>query len=352
MNKTFFAITFSSILLLMAGDALGQRWKQYRWDAEVGLGSTHFFGDLGGGSGEGSHFFSIKDLDLNTTRPLIHVGVRYRILELLSAKASFSWGMLSADDAYSASKGRRNRNLHFRSPIYELSTQLEFPLIKEKVRSPYAIAQGRLTNISAYIFAGIGGIRFNPKAQYEGNWYDLRPLGTEGQGIPADKLKEYQEHLNTQDTYTERPDVNLKPKDKYSLFAISIPVGLGAKYMLTSSWSVGVELGMRYTTTDYIDDVKNSYFNYYDYYDYLHTNKDKESADDLATNGGKEQLQIELSDRHLDKETGEVTDPEDKYRTGKSYRGSAEYNDAYFFTIINLTYKLNLMNKRGLPKYR
>ncbi|MCK5171433.1 MAG: hypothetical protein KAQ75_16255, partial [Bacteroidales bacterium] len=35
--------------------------------------------------------------------------------------------------------------------------------------------------------------------------------------------------------------------------ALVIPVGLGLKYPLTSTTQIGLELGGRYTTTDYID---------------------------------------------------------------------------------------------------
>ncbi|MEO8734182.1 MAG: hypothetical protein ABI373_07615, partial [Flavobacteriales bacterium] len=40
-------------------------------------------------------------------------------------------------------------------------------------------------HLGFYLFAGVGAFHFNPQAQYKGNWVDLRPLGTEGQGLPG-----------------------------------------------------------------------------------------------------------------------------------------------------------------------
>ena len=38
------------------------------------------------------------------------------------------------------------------------------------------------------------------------------------------------------------------------------PIAIGAKYLITSQWSVGFELSLRYTLSDYIDDVSTTYY--------------------------------------------------------------------------------------------
>ena len=35
-----------------------------------------------------------------------------------------------------------------------------------------------------FVYAGAGMCWFNPQALYEGQWVELQPLGTEGQGLP------------------------------------------------------------------------------------------------------------------------------------------------------------------------
>ena len=69
-------IIFISLLWLFAPSAQGQRWKRTRWDVQFGLGTTQFFGDLGGGAEDAAHFFGVRDLDISSTRPLIHVGAQ------------------------------------------------------------------------------------------------------------------------------------------------------------------------------------------------------------------------------------------------------------------------------------
>ena len=69
-----------------------------------------------------------------------------------------------------------------------------------------------------------------------GKEYELQPLSTEGQGLTA---------------YTD-----LKP---YSLVSFSIPFGLGIKWSISRTVSIGLEWGLRKTFTDYIDDVSGRY---------------------------------------------------------------------------------------------
>lgn len=332
-------------LIFLVQHVNGQRWKRTRWDVQFGIGTSQFFGDLGGGSKDAAHFFGVRDLDFASTRPMLKVGAQYKILETFSAKTSFTWGMIHADDAQAGSEGRRRRNLHFRSPLFELAFQAKYFFIKEKIGSRYAISRGGLSNlINAYIFAGIGGIHFNPKASLNGEWYELQPLGTEGQGLKDE-------------------DGNFAVGPKYSLFELAFPVGIGAKYTLSTRWSIGFEIGARYTTTDYLDDASGSYFNYYDYY--------KAEDNDFYVHNPprtKEELQVEFSDRHLSYETGENVRPEDHYPTpnenririqenpdrdfiGSKLRGNDTYNDAYIFTVVYVNYKLPY-RRSSLPKFR
>ena len=81
-----------------------------------------------------------------------------------------------------------NRNLHFKSSLYELSGIIEFNFF------PYETGNLRYP-FTPYIFTGISMFNFNPQArkfdtdtpfdndgnQTNNEWIDLQPLGTEGQ---------------------------------------------------------------------------------------------------------------------------------------------------------------------------
>jgi len=153
---------------------------------------------------------------------------RYNFTGHLAVKAHFYKGRLQGSDANShITKGHRERNLSFRSDIYELGVQFEYNFVD------YNLAlRDHIT--TPYIFAGVSGFSFNPQAELNGAWVDLQPLGTEGQGLPG----------------------NAQP---YQLFGIGIPVGMGVKFSLSNNVNLGLELGVRKTFTDYIDDVSTLY---------------------------------------------------------------------------------------------
>ena len=146
--------------------------------------------------------------------------------------------ILSGDDKLTKEPFRNNRNLHFRSHVHEISGQMEFFFTKEQQGHRYQIknAKGMKSyNFQAYGFVGVGGIFYNPQARYKGNWVNLQPLGTEGQGLPDG------------------------PK-KYSRFTVVIPYGFGVKDAINKEWSIGLEVGIRKTFSDYIDDVSGVYY--------------------------------------------------------------------------------------------
>lgn len=166
---------------------------------------------------------------LKETHPAFGAFARYNISNHLAARLSFNYGSISGDDATSKVAGRANRNLSFRSNILEFGLTGEFNILGYQ---PYNLEKV----FSPYIFAGIALYKFNPKAKYEGDWIELQPLGTEGQGLTQ---------------YPER-----KP---YNLTQFAVPFGGGLKYALNDSWNIGLEAGLRMTFTDYLDDVSTTY---------------------------------------------------------------------------------------------
>ena len=98
---------------------------------------------------------------------------RYYFAPRIDFKANVLYGYVHASDA--DNPPTYTRNLSFKSYILDISTQLEINIL------PF-ISGKKKRNWSPYIFGGIAVFNFKPRAQYQGNWYDLQPLGTEGQG--------------------------------------------------------------------------------------------------------------------------------------------------------------------------
>ncbi len=292
-------LTFATIsLVAQTGD-----WRRYRHEFVFGAGTSAFMGDLGGGKGVGTHF--VKDFDIQANRWAFMVGYGYKLSDRFALRTGIYYGRVSGNDELTPEYARNGRNLSFRSPIIELSEVVEFSILREKIGHRYNIkhAKGKRTMPNLYIFAGIGGFYFNPKAQYlpedesadhYGEWYALQPLGTEGQGKVA-------------------------TRQKYSRVQLSIPFGIGMNYMLTKSWGIGFDFGFRYTLTDYIDDVSSTY-----------VDPELFGDDEIA--------------RYF-------SNPKSKYKVGAGdQRGDSNWNDAYMFLTIKATYKLFAVH-RGRSKF-
>jgi hypothetical protein len=191
--------------------------------------------DLGGGKGIGKKF--IKDLNLGNTQPTgtIFLSAVYKNKFVLRSEAT--WGVVKASDAVLKNKkestgGRYERNLSFRSTIFEIALITE---IHPRFFRQYSKDE-KLPRLSPYILGGIGYFSFDPKTKLEGEWIDLRPLNTEGQGFP------------------EYPGRKI-----YKGKQINFPVGAGLKYKLSPLFNFSAECVYRILNTDYLDDVSTNY---------------------------------------------------------------------------------------------
>ncbi len=160
--------------------------------------------------------------------PSIGIFGRYNHSPRLAAKASVNVGQISGSDINSGNASTLSRNLDFRSPIYEIAAMGEFNV------TPYAIRNNQ--GAALYLTAGVAGFYFNPQAQFNVEWFDLQPLGTEGQETAAN------------------PD-----QKRYNRFQASIPFGGGVKLNVTDRFNLGIEVVFRRTFTDYLDDISGLY---------------------------------------------------------------------------------------------
>ncbi len=272
----------------------------------IGIGAANFLGDLGGANQIGTFF--VKDFEFSMTKPSAQLAYRYRMKPYFAVKGGFYYQLVSGEDNLTKEPYRENRNLSFRSNIFELSIQAEFYFLKSNQSGHiYNIkgAKGKKSfEYEAYGFLGIGGFYFNPKAKYNGSWVSLQPLGTEGQGLAG------------------------QPK-KYSRVNVCIPYGLGATTAINKEWKVGLEIGMRYTFTDYIDDVSGKYY------------------DNNAIRSARGDVAADLADPSLHNYPESLGGDASGYKQSAAGqdRGHTDHTDSYFFINVTLTYKIPARHK-------
>lgn len=192
-----------------------------------GASAQHFeLGILAGGSVyEGDLAPSSSFVSFGETKFAFGAFARYTPQQFVSIKLGITRGSLTASDTDADSDDRNRRNLSFRSNITEFALTGEFNILG------YAPCDDR--NFTPYIYAGVAMYKYNPQTQLNGQWIDLQPLGTEGQGIDG--------------------------KAKYGLTQFSIPVGFGVKYSPVEAITIGLDVGVRKTFNDYLDDVSGTY---------------------------------------------------------------------------------------------
>jgi hypothetical protein len=211
--------------------------------------------------------------------------VKYNANAFIGVKLGMAYGRISGNDENSSRDYANLRNLSFTSDIIEGHLLVEWMILGLQPRM-------LKKRFSPYIASGVSIYRHNPKAFYQGQWYDLQPLGTEGQGTSA---------------YPER--------EPYKLRQFAIPIIGGVKFALKERWSLGVEIGFRKTFTDYLDDVSTTYV-------------DKDIL--IADNGI---LSYQLSNRTGEFLNGEPLDWDDKI-----VRGDPSDKDWYIIGGVTVSY--------------
>jgi Domain of unknown function (DUF6089) len=300
MKRTLQKMFFTSVLLLsMQHFASAQYFTAFNRKLEVGLnlGPSNFLGDLGGNSGIGKTF--LKDNNVELTKIITGGYISYYPAEWLGFRLSGQYTRIEGDDGVinrrkGAEEARANRNLSFRSNIAELYVAAEFYPTVFFEHDDYVA--GKLRPV---LIAGIGMFKFNPQAQLNGEWIDLRPLRTEGQG------------------FAQYPD-----RKPYSNTAFAFPVGVGLKYYASEKLTLGFEAIHRFTTTDYIDDVSTKYID--------------PTLFDANLTAPAAALAKQLHNRSL---PGTYSDPALANNVGK-IRGDSKENDGYYSFALKIGWRL------------
>jgi hypothetical protein len=314
-------LIFFTIITLTSQPLLAQRWLESRSQVYFGTGASGFMGDLGGADREGSQ--GIRDFDFKAVRPATLLGYRYFISRPIAVSGSLAFGYVYGDDFFTNEHFRQNRNLHFRSPILELSARGEYYFWElQRFGDRYRVQKGFRGmigyNIRAYVFAGIGGFYFEPQARFEASKVDLQKFNMLPDDIPADGW------YNLRQLRTEGQGY-FPTREPYKPIAMVIPFGIGANITLTYRTTIGIEYGFRKTFTDYIDDVSTTYVDFRIFQNLFPDDPQKAFLAEYFSNPNKEAA-----------------------HTAPGYqRGNPHNDDAYMFLFISLSYKIPDARIRG-----
>ncbi|MBK8624059.1 MAG: hypothetical protein IPN86_00340 [Saprospiraceae bacterium] len=225
------------------------------------LGTSYYFGDL--------------NTNLKIVKPGIAGGIlaRKNFNTRVALRTSLSFARVGADDSDSDNNFERNRNLSFKSNVFDWTNVIEFNFFHYEHGHPRH-------NKTPYFFGGFNIFHYNPKAEFNGNLYALRPLGTEGQPLGQE----------------------------YSTVSGGLVLGGGFKFDVNRTISFNIEVSTRFLFTDYLDDVSTVF-------------PDKSA---LASSRGE--TAVSLSDRSLVDGIGD---------TGRQ-RGDTKGNDKYTFVGISI----------------
>jgi hypothetical protein len=276
-NLIYFAFGF--LLLAQVADAQKSATKMPRKDkVEIGifLGASNYEGTL-----------EEKPINYNYTLPGYGAMVRYNFTNKFSLRFGMDYGTIEDADSVATSSWRNERNLSFKTTI------LDGYLAGEYYFATWS--NHRKVFSQLYVLGGLGSFYFKPQALYNGTWYNLQPLHTEGQGT--------QEYPN---------------REPYQLNQVYIPFGLGVRWTLSRTWFLNFEFRANKTFTDYLDDVSLTYA----------------SPDVLEQYGGP--IAVALANRTAERYPKYA----DKNFTGTQRGGTRTTDDWFFFTGFTLCHSL------------
>jgi opacity protein-like surface antigen len=187
--------------------------------------AQHRFGIYGGG-GTTWYYGDMNDRILTHEklfRYFFHAGIEYRVNQRIYLNADFSAGKIVGADSLAKQYFNHQRDLSFNTDYWQGALLIN-----------YRLRYG--SHFNPYLIFGVGYFHFNPKRKFGDTEVELQPLGTEGQYINEDGY----------------------PKP-YSLYTLSIPLGLGVEIPLNKDIALRLEIQNHYIFTDYLDDLSTKY---------------------------------------------------------------------------------------------
>lgn len=179
--------------------------------------------ELGGWLGM-SYYFGDLNTNFRLNKPGLALGLvaRKNFNHRISFRTSLNYGRVRAYDEDSDNNFEKNRNLSFRSNIFDWSNVIEFNF--------FHYEHGHHTyNKTPYFYGGMNLFSYNPTAELNGERYSLRNLGTEGQTLGQE----------------------------YNSISAGFVLGGGFKFDINRNYSINIDVSTRFLFTDYLDDVSS-----------------------------------------------------------------------------------------------
>ncbi|MDZ7634833.1 MAG: DUF6089 family protein [Bacteroidales bacterium] len=213
------------VVLVSAPFASAQLWKMKRYEATAGLGTSQFYGDVGGYT-IGENSLGLKDFTFKQTRFNVNGSFRYFFTDALAAKLSFAYLMLHATDERG---NNQDRGYEATTSLLEPALTGEYYFVRNRERNSFlfqtyrGLSRNRVRDffrsIDVYALTGVGGA-----------WYNVQG----GNEALEEKWRN-------------------DPTLQSSGFTAVIPLGVGAKVAFDPNILFGVELTGRYAFSDYLD---------------------------------------------------------------------------------------------------
>lgn len=235
---------------------------------EVGtlVGFTGYYGDL-----NNEAFISASQL---RTGGLIFA--KLKLSDRVSIGVSGGYMKVVGIDSLSSSAWQKSRNLSFYSDILEGTFHMDYYLLPNNGRN----------SLVPYVSAGLGFVQFKPTSTLNGVAYNLAALKTNG--VP------------------------------YNQQAFVLPIGLGVKKYVTNNLMLGLEIGLRITNTNFLDDVNGKQNRY-------------------------------LTPASFTTETAYLLhNRADGNNTPGELRGKTNTNDVYYIIGASVSYNLEKSNRRSV----
>ncbi|NOU16395.1 MAG: hypothetical protein HOO91_02405 [Bacteroidales bacterium] len=229
--KRFFLII---ILCFAVISGYSQMWKFRRYEVWSAFSVYQYYGDIGA-LADKHNLGGLTQISFTSNRPGISFGGIFRYDERFYIQASNSLGFFAKSDK--DTKRNYTRDFAFRTITDELSIQGYYFFVKENEKnyfySPFNYGRGRgieryIRPFSFYVFAGVGGI-----------FYKVTP----------------KESLASSPRFVGNKHIS-----------VAFPIGLGAKFTVNPDFSLALELGRRFTLTDYLDGFTSVYSEHNDVY--------------------------------------------------------------------------------------
>ncbi len=316
MRKSFIrSILSAAILLTMAETSSAQigvstEYVEPRgWSIGTSIGMLDLWGDVGTKS-----VIDHYDNPEYFNKPCFMGGLffRYASHPSFAFRVGGYYGTLYATDRWNKEKAlesknpnddvyqRYLRNQSIRANTWEMNMLFEIVPFRFNPESRAAMRR-----FQPLLLLGVGAMHFKPQAQYidrnqvHRGYVDLYDLNVEGTGVSSS-------------IYPGAPQ-------KYSLWQVVIPAGLGVRWDVGRRLSLGLEWVYRYTFTDYLDNVSGKYVDPAIYDKYL-------SPEKAA-------LAKEMQDKSW------LIDGSVQHKAGEK-RGDASNKDAYSTLGLTLVFKI------------